>query len=157
MQARARLLEHAELPQCEQLHLLQMACEKVCKAYLCGRGVEPEMLMASHAYIASTLPLIAREQFAREGKQLLRDRSWMLRAIRVLARRIEMLAPSVDDGGRNPSNCEYPWQGADGQVVAPAEYDFHLNLLYEPGGRHLMKALFRAIDELVRESNSAGQ
>ena len=39
LHAREKLLEHSELPDCQQLHFLQMACEKLCKAYLCGQGV----------------------------------------------------------------------------------------------------------------------
>jgi len=48
--ARERLLQHADVPDCQQLHFLQMACEKLCKAYLCGQGVDPETLRGSHAY-----------------------------------------------------------------------------------------------------------
>jgi hypothetical protein len=29
--ARERLLEHSDVPECHQLHFLQMACEKLCK------------------------------------------------------------------------------------------------------------------------------
>jgi hypothetical protein len=48
--AREKLLYYREVPQCQQLHFLQMACEKLCKAYLCGHGADPQTLR-SHAYI----------------------------------------------------------------------------------------------------------
>src|SRR5690554_3120919 len=93
LRARERLLEHSDLPDCQQLHFLQMACEKVCKAYLCGQGVDPETLRSSHAYISGPLPVIARQQFAQAGpKDAIIDRTWVLNAIRKLARKIELLA-----------------------------------------------------------------
>jgi len=50
--AREKLPEDPKLSACQQLHFLQMACEKICKAYLCGRGTDPAALQTSHAYIA---------------------------------------------------------------------------------------------------------
>ncbi len=89
LKARDKLLEGPDLPDCGQLHFLQMACEKLCKAYLCGQGVEPSTLQSSHAYIARTLPIIARQQFAVQVGRRANDRSWMIRAIRSLSRKIE--------------------------------------------------------------------
>ncbi len=145
-----RVLAQADLPTCQHLHFLQMACEKVCKAHLCGRGTDPRDLQRSHAHIKKQLPAIARAQFAREGRQQLRDNTWMIRAIRSLARKIELLAPSIDDDGRHPANCEYPWIGPDGSIVVPAEHNFSLNLLHESGGRHLIKVLAAAIEVMLR-------
>jgi hypothetical protein len=150
--ARERLLRPPALPECQHLHFLQMACEKICKAYRCGQGRDPEQLRRSHAYIAHTLPLIAREQLARQAKQVQRDRSWMLHAIRVLARRIELLSPAVDDGGHSPANCEYPWATASGEVAVPAEHKFGLDLNHLPGGRHLVKFLHVAVNDLIHAS-----
>ena|SRR5438105_12442706 len=96
-----------ELPACHSLLFLQMS-EKVCKAHLCGQGVEPSVLRSSHAYIAKTLPLIARAHFARQARQTHYSHAWIIAAIRKLARRIELLAPAVDASGLNPANCEYP-------------------------------------------------
>jgi hypothetical protein len=152
LDAREALLQHPELPQCQQLHFLQMACEKVCKAHLCGTpGVDPATLQASHAYTESVLPTIVRQQFAVQSRHRPRDRSWLIAAIRKLARKIELLAPSVRAGGSHPANCEYPWVGADGAVRVPAEHNFNLDLLHEPGGRHLIKALYGAVEQLSGE------
>ncbi len=46
------------LPRCQPFHFLQMSCEKLCKAFLCGRGVDVRLLQTSHGYIAKNLPLI---------------------------------------------------------------------------------------------------
>ena len=148
--AREKLLEHDDLPDCQQLHFLQMACEKVCKAYLCGQGVDPQTLRSSHAYISGPLPVIARQQFAREARHVLADRTWVIQAIRALARKIELLAPALTDEGRHPANCEYPWAGPDGMVRVPAEHNFKLDLLYEKAGRHLLKVLYSAAEELMQ-------
>jgi hypothetical protein len=150
MRAREKLLEHPDVPDCQHLHFLQMACEKLCKAHLCGQGVDPETLRSSHAYISGTLPIIARQQFAQESRKVRINRAWVIKALRALARKIELLAPAVDDAGRHPANCEYPWVGPDGMVRVPTEHNFGLDLLYETAGRHLLKALYAAAEELIR-------
>ena len=148
--ARERLLQHADVPDCQQLHFLQMACEKLCKAYLCGQGVDPETLRGSHAYISGPLPIIARQQYAQETRRVNVDRTWVMKALRSLARKIELLAPAVNDAGRQPANCEYPWSGPDGTIHVPADHNFGLDLLYESAGRHLLKVLYTAAEELTR-------
>ncbi len=150
LQARDRLLEDAALPDCQQLHFLQMACEKICKAYLCGQGTAPQTLQTSHAYIASVLPIVVRQQFAQQSRHTANDRSWMIGAIRKLARKIELLAPAVRGGGAHPANCEYPWIATDGTLRVPAEHNFQIDLLHEGAGRHLIKVLHSAVDDLIR-------
>jgi hypothetical protein len=148
--AREWLLAKSDLPECQQLHFLQMACEKICKAYLCGLGVSPADLQSSHAYIARQLPIIARQQFATQPGGLHKDRTWMIAAIRVLARKIELLAPAVDAGGASPSNCEYPWIGPDANLKVPSEYNFQMELIHAKAGRHLIKVLYTAVDDLIQ-------
>ena len=64
--------------------------------------------------------------------------------------KIELLAPAVNDAGRQPANCEYPWAGPDGAIRVPAEYNFGLDLLHEKAGRHLLKVLYAAAEDLTR-------
>ena len=45
-----------KVSECHKYHFLQMACEKLCKAYLCASGTDPHRLQSSHAYIAKPLP-----------------------------------------------------------------------------------------------------
>jgi len=137
------------LPQCQSLHFLQMACEKLCKSYLCSRKVEPRFLQMSHGFIASNLPEIFKDQRRRLNLRPLNPRSTLVRQVNNLSREIELLAPTVDSQ-RRPDNCEYPWVDGAGEVVVPAEYSFaNLSLLSEPAGQDLLKIIPFAIDELL--------
>lgn len=144
--ARDQLLLNAKLPACHQLHFLQMAMDKFAKAHLITSGSDPGTLQRSHAYIGKVIPQIVRARLSRLGA---RSDTWVMDAVRVLARRIELLAPAVDAGGAVPANCEYPWQDASGTVTAPVDHDFALNLQSEPAGRTLLKAGLARIRELA--------
>jgi hypothetical protein len=140
-------LDVAGLPHCHHLHYLQMACEKICKAYLCGRGVDPALLRKGHGFVAGPLPIIVREQIAEDSKKLQRS-TWLIISVTKLCKQIELLAPSMDDGGRMPANCEYPWQDSRGRVITPAEHNFRFDLLDAPAGRQLLRSLRRAAQNL---------
>lgn len=134
---------------CHQLQFLQMCCEKLVKAHLCSAGAEPGTLQASHAYIAKTLPVIARQQLSRMSKGTPAKNDFRLVAIKHLSREIELLSPAVDDGGRRPDNCEYPWE-QEGILYTPARHSFpNLKILAEPMGRTLLKLIERAIADLI--------
>jgi hypothetical protein len=153
-QARADLdawdhLQGSPLPQCQKLHFLQMACEKLAKAHLCKAGRRPEDLQASHAYIAANLPVILRYQLL-----LVNAKPGVIRSIlqftKRLAREIELLSPAVDDGGRRPDNCEYPWEDVAKKLWIPADYQFFANqLLFQPHGRTVLKLIRAAILRLA--------
>ena len=64
LDAREALLR-VEVPTCQHLHFLQMACEKISKAHRCLGGADPETLMHSHGFAAKVLPQIARELLRR--------------------------------------------------------------------------------------------
>lgn len=106
------------LPQCLALHSLQMACEKLSKAYLCSQKVEPRFLQASHAYTAKSLPEMFVAQRSRLGQRPPRRSSLILKQVKNLAREIELLAPTVDSQ-RRPDNCEYPWVAARARSWCP--------------------------------------
>ena len=131
-----------------------MACEKLCKAHLCGQGTDPEALRASHAFIAGPLPVIARQQFALQARGAAGNYEWMVRAIGNLAEKIELLAPSITRGGAVPANCEYPWVGPHGAVLTPAEHNFKFDLLYERAGIQLIKLLRAATDDLIGRADA---
>jgi hypothetical protein len=156
LNARDALLTHptSRIPECQPLHFLQMACEKLCKAHLCGRGVDPDLLHRSHAHIASTLPLVIRQWRAQHLGARKHEEGWMMQAIRHLSRRIELLSPAVDDGGRIPANCEYPWLNPAGRVVAPVDHLFEFELLYERAGVYLIKAV-RVIADTLAQTHCA--
>lgn len=148
LNAREHLLALPGVPECQSLHFLQMACEKICKAYLCGQGVNPETLRCSHAYISGPLPIIARQQFLRLGGNGGKYPQEVVPALRKLAKKIELLAPAVNPGGSVPANCEYPWKGPSGAVHAPCEHNFQLDMLHDKAGRYLLKALYTAAQDL---------
>lgn len=143
------LRQSHDLPPCLALHCLQMACEKLCKSFLCSQKTEPRFLQTSHAYTAKSLPEIFLRQRSRLGERPLHQYSTLLKQVYNLAREIELLAPTVDSQ-RRPDNCEYPWVDGAGKVVVPAEYPFaNLSLLSEPAGQDLLKIIPFAIDELL--------
>lgn len=127
-----------------------MACEKLCKAYRISHGADISEVRKSHAFIAGTLPIIALHILSREAGRMPRE-TWVISAIRKLARQIELLAPAVRDGGRVESNCEYPWVIPSGDVIAPCNYNFGIDLLYQRAGRTLLKIIRIAIDELLQQ------
>jgi hypothetical protein len=146
-----RYEEHPEalVAECHKLLFLQMACEKLCKAYLIQAGTAPEALRASHGYIAKPLPVIIRQQIIEMG----RDPGQMqgvLRHVRYLAEEIEVLNPAIVRVGRRPDNCEYPWEGGH-RVMSPLNWTFSLSrLCTAPAGRTFLKLLREAISRVLK-------
>ena len=136
-------LEHdGEIPTCHRLHYLQMACEKLAKAYqFRSRRPNEQDLLSRHAQIEHALPLIVREVY-RRASPASKNLGRLLIKLEHLARQLDLLSPSVDDGGRRPDNCEYPWESGD-MVVIPAEYEFpSMQLLHgDPAGRTLLNKI----------------
>jgi hypothetical protein len=127
-----------------------MACEKLCKAYLIRAGTQPELLQASHGYIAKPLPLIVRQYILDSGQDP-RRMGRFLTLVRQLAGEIELLNPAVRRDGLRPDNCEYPWEAGE-KVISPLDWTFHpLRLVTVPGGPTFIKILKGAIGQLVEE------
>lgn len=142
-------LDTGSVPYCQRLHFLQMAGEKLSKAHLCAGGTDPAALQSSHGYTARQLPLIVRRQLELDRMKpgFIRD---IVKAARRIAREIELLAPSVNDDGRRPDNCEYPWEDGTGRMWIPAEFTFPLQaLLRERHGRTILKTIRRAVEHLA--------
>lgn len=138
-----------DLPKCERLHLLQMACEKLCKAHLMmdGKsGFNPK----THQCIRKVLPAVIRHHLKPKGsirKQLKNGSGSIVELAGTLAPNIESLAP-LSDG--HP-NSEYPWQDGDSKIWIPAEHDFQaLEDLRKPNGIELVKALKSATHGIIR-------
>jgi hypothetical protein len=153
----SRLCQSADTPYCHGLHFLQMACEKLSKAYLTGpKGVSlPDEVEKSHGYIGRNLPILIRQLVGRSnspGRAKL-DRKLLIQEVGKLARQIEWLAPAMTDDGRRPDNCEYPWERVRGSglYTVPADYDFPelTRLLRSPAGVFLLKMLPSAVEDLL--------
>jgi len=95
------------VPECHKLKYLQMACEKLAKAHLCGEGADPATLQQSHTYVAGTVPVILR-QFAPFVKLTGKRAAEVLRHAKYLCQEIEVLAPAVKRGGAGPTTANTP-------------------------------------------------
>ena len=129
---RARdVLEAGNADKCHKLHFLQMAAEKVCKAFLISTKGH-EKVRRSHAYVQKYIPIIARQAAVSGAK---------LALIKRLAREIEVLAPACDEGETRPDNTEYPWQDVNGNVLTPCLHNFAEIDLLEKDIRPLVRIL----------------
>jgi hypothetical protein len=142
------LTAERRIPPCHKLHYLQMACEKIAKAYRClDTGTNLEELLKRHVGFAKFIGTFLASPSIREAYQ---GRDAQLREVsrltRALAREIEKLAPAVDRES-SPENAEYPWE-AGGEVISPCQYGYpRLSLLTSPGGRTFLKLVAKAIRE----------
>jgi hypothetical protein len=142
------LAAESRLPDCHELHYLQMACEKIAKAYRCrDTAADLEELLKRHIGFSKFMGSFLSSPSIQEAY---RGRSAQFREIsrlaRGLAREIEKLAPAVDRAG-SPENVEYPWQSGD-KVIPPCQYGYpSLSLLTSAGGRTLLKLVGRAIQD----------
>jgi len=136
------------LPHCHRLHYLQMCLEKLCKAYRYDRPLDElslRNLQSTHGVIAKILPQIVREHWRQVG--LGSARKDQLQRVREICRELDLLAPSVDDGGRRPDNVEYPWPSPEGVGMnVPCEYKFAIDQrLRSSDGRMLLKVAAAAL------------
>jgi hypothetical protein len=142
-------LQASDAPECHKLQFLQMACEKLAKAYLCGEGTDPATLQSSHAYIAGTLPVVLRQYATFVGVRGAKARA-VLTLAKHVSREIELLAPAVRRGGGRPDNCEYPWEDAAGTLHVPLDWTFAPSgMLGQPKGRDFLKLVRGAIGRLL--------
>src|SRR5271169_3007008 len=88
---------------CHKLLFLQMACEKLCKAHLIQNNTPPEKIQSSHAYVASHLPTIIKQQIV-SMKPNLSDGGMkgFMKHVWCLAKEIELLNPAVRRNDRRP-------------------------------------------------------
>ncbi len=137
----------AGVEECHKLHYLQMAGEKIAKAYqLRDTKAGLENAMTSHVAFsdfAGAMLMSASERKRFQGKD-----AWLrstLKSVKDLAREIEKIAPSVDRQ-QSPANAEYPW--AEGEsIVTPCRYFYPVTKsLRDKGGAEFLKLLQETID-----------
>jgi len=142
------LLQTLRVPECHKLQFLQMTCEKLVKAHLCGEGWDPIRLQTSHAFVKKHLPAVIRQQAefvnftGSQAKKVLKN-------VRHLAQEIDVLAPAVKRGGQRPDNCEYPWEDGNQVLRVPIDCSFYPSLLLEYSGRTFLKLVRGAIQQLL--------
>lgn len=116
-------LNKSRLPLCHRLHYLQMASEKLAKAFLSPSNGEPPQ--KGHLRLVTLLKVIKGRPEIRRNFGFATDYYAFCSYVDSLtpfARQIELLAPVGTDDRR--MNAEYPWLDPTGQVVHPAIYGF---------------------------------
>jgi hypothetical protein len=131
-----------------------MHLEKLGKAYLHTQSLsdgELQDLRRAHSVIQKAVPLIVRF-FWRKANYSVGPDPGQLGRIRRICRELDLLHPTVDDGGRRPDNVEYPWPSVRGfGMVAPCEHDFKVDgILRNKDGIMLLKIAQAAVRELNR-------
>lgn len=144
-------LRRAGASDCHLLHYLQMATEKLSKAYLWRAGHAPPK---SHTgFVRFLKALLGRrgelDRIAKSlgfGRQADLDR-WV-RSVQPLAYDLQNLAPAEASNGPNP---EYPWPH-DAPTECPADHEFQLwrQLEGTGQGRKLLLFIGQAIDLFER-------
>jgi len=132
---------------CHALHYLQMATEKLAKAYLWRSGSPPPK---SHAGFAKFLRLLGstgkrhRQRVAKafSFRRFADFQNW-INAVIPIANELENLAPSLANDGPNP---EYPWPHSRPHS-APVYHDFAVWATLASGrGRDLMRVIHIAVE-----------
>ena len=106
---------------CHRLHYLQMASEKLAKAFMCQGSQKPEKL--THYVFVRFLQLTKSQ---RNVSRLLNKNHSVycsyINSLLDVAKRVEDLAPAGGNFGK--LNPEYPWEDVSGTVQIPADYAF---------------------------------
>ncbi|MDP2808442.1 MAG: hypothetical protein Q8O74_09950 [bacterium] len=115
-------LNQVSSAECRQLHYLQMATEKLAKAFLCGPDNIPPKIthiaLTKFLKVAKSRPDL-RRQLGYETK-----RAAFVSYIDGLipfAKKIENLAPE----GIDKPNPEYPWKARTGEIIAPVDFKYN--------------------------------
>jgi hypothetical protein len=144
------LLRGAGVHECHPLHYLQMAAEKLSKAYLWRIGTAPPR---SHVGLMRFLQaLLSRGHGRRELDRIAQifeyarheDMTAWVRQVAPLAHQLQNLTPDLAHDGPNP---EYPWPHENPEHC-PARHSFDLwrKLRDTELGRRLVKFIKRAIE-----------
>ncbi len=133
-------LEKTPFPHCHALHYLQMATEKLAKAYLVAGRTDTKIVRSTHHGLTRFFQLVSRNKGLQEEMEMTaKQLSAYIQQLLPLAFEIENLAPAIAGNSPNP---EYPWEAPQNIFNAPATYEFAIgSALREPGGRNLIKLI----------------
>lgn len=150
------LLRVEGVVQCYSLHYLQMATEKIAKAYLWQSGSPSPK---SHAGFVRFLRFLAHTQRQRHSQRIaalfsfsrFSDFKHRIRTVLPIAHSLERLTPDLANDGPNP---EYPWPHA-GPKFAPVNYEFAVwTTLNSPVGRDLLRIIHVAVDRFAEYADA---
>lgn len=114
-------LNQSSYAECQQLHYLQMATEKLAKAFLCNPDNTPPKV--THVALTRFLKLTKSRPDIRRQLGYETKRAAFVSYIDGLipfAEKIENLAPE----GLDKPNPEYPWKARTGEIIAPIDFKF---------------------------------
>lgn len=139
--------KRTDVAMCQKLHYLQMATEKLAKAFLSppNGGCPPRV----HTALAKFLRISKGRREIR--RQLGYGENYHAYCLYIdnlidIAERIEHLAPVGDKEHVNP---EYPWKDNTGVVICPATYHFNEFKCQEIASfQHFTDNLFRIFSEV---------
>jgi hypothetical protein len=147
----------AGIPRCHLLHYLQMACEKISKAYMFrDTDAAEEKLLTQHVVFSKFINAFfgsaeMRNRYAGKQAQL----QIISKVANRIAREIEKLAPAVDRL-ESPSNAEYPWP-SNGGVIVPCSYDYpDLSSLQDAGSISFLKIVKEVIVDFDKLTIASG-
>lgn len=129
------------------LHYLQMATEKLAKAYFWRSGAAP---VQSHAAFVAFLRMLIVQVRQKDRRRIaglfsftrFQDFRNTIRSILPLAYQLERLSPDLASDGPNP---EYPWPHEQ-PTIAPFDHDFPIwSELMFGQGHELMRIIHAAI------------
>lgn len=137
------LLRRAGLPECHTVHYLQMAAEKISKAYLWRSGKAPPR---SHVGLMPFLQALLSRGLGHKERQRIaeifdyarpEDMAAWVRQVAPLAHELQNLTPDLSNNG---PNTEYPWPH-EKPAHCPALHAFALwaKLRDAEPGRRLVK------------------
>ncbi len=139
-------LQDAE--ECHRLHYLQMACEKIAKAYRLRQPVSYRLddLYSHVVFSKFIVGFLKSTPVKRRYRSQEAKRRQIERYARSLATEIEKLAPAVDRE-QTPSNVEYPWLSGE-TVFLPCRHRYSVSRhLGEQNGRDFLKLIEFAIED----------
>lgn len=149
------LCRNSNVEVCHRLLYIQMFLEKASKAYLWKSTDSTSGIPSfhvTHNVIVKVIPQIIKFYSGASKEQIAINRNKM-NEIRKICREIDLLCPSVDDDGRRPDNCEYPWASSSGdKVCIPCEEKFEIQnrLLNSSNGILIIKAAKYACTKLSK-------
>jgi hypothetical protein len=139
-----------DLPRCHPLHYLQMACEKLGKAYrLRNPRADVDAIVTRHVGFTQFINEFLRSPAVLADYEGQRARHKAVsKIVGACTRDRETRArhrPDALAGERRVPLGARDWEKRTGQVLVPAAYDYPaLSLLNSPGGRAFMNLVERA-------------
>jgi len=149
------LLRRQGVPDCHKLHYLQMATEKLAKAFLWKSGTPPPK---SHTGFVQFLRMLgsarSSERDRLAGIFSFRNynalQNWIYNSISPIAYDLERITPDLANDG---PNTEYPWPHQN-PTDTPIDYEFDLwSTLENSKGRELMTFIKDAVHKFPEYAN----